>query len=106
MVVKRNASKSSYFSAQSSELWCYHGVTAVLSGSSSAVERQLPKLDVAGSIPVSRSIYIVLIHSALSDCAGSVDAARRAGTSPARHAAIVRGTIALAKTEMFILVTS
>ena len=29
-----------------------------LSGSSSAVERQLPKLDVAGSIPVSRSISI------------------------------------------------
>jgi hypothetical protein len=29
---------------------------ARLSGSSSAVERQLPKLDVAGSIPVSRSI--------------------------------------------------
>jgi hypothetical protein len=27
------------------------------SGSSSAVERQLPKLDVAGSIPVSRSIF-------------------------------------------------
>jgi hypothetical protein len=27
-----------------------------VSGSSSAVERQLPKLDVAGSIPVSRSI--------------------------------------------------
>jgi hypothetical protein len=27
----------------------------VPSGSSSAVERQLPKLDVAGSIPVSRS---------------------------------------------------
>jgi hypothetical protein len=26
-------------------------------GSSSAVERQLPKLDVAGSIPVSRSIF-------------------------------------------------
>jgi hypothetical protein len=26
-----------------------------LSGSSSAVERQLPKLDVTGSIPVSRS---------------------------------------------------
>ena len=26
-----------------------------MSGSSSAVERQLPKLDVAGSIPVSRS---------------------------------------------------
>ena len=32
------------------------GLTAVsISGSSSAVERQLPKLDVAGSIPVSRS---------------------------------------------------
>src|SRR6185369_17779953 len=30
--------------------------SARLSGSSSAVERQLPKLDVAGSIPVSRSI--------------------------------------------------
>ncbi len=28
-----------------------------VSGSSSAVERQLPKLDVAGSIPVSRSKY-------------------------------------------------
>src|SRR3954453_14115792 len=28
------------------------------SGSSSAVERQLPKLDVAGSIPVSRSIQL------------------------------------------------
>jgi hypothetical protein len=28
-----------------------------LSGSSSAVERQLPKLDVAGSIPVSRSNF-------------------------------------------------
>jgi hypothetical protein len=27
-----------------------------VSGSSSAVERQLPKLDVAGSIPVSRSM--------------------------------------------------
>jgi hypothetical protein len=29
-----------------------------VSGSSSAVERQLPKLDVAGSIPVSRSISL------------------------------------------------
>jgi hypothetical protein len=29
----------------------------LVSGSSSAVERQLPKLDVAGSIPVSRSIF-------------------------------------------------
>ena len=28
-----------------------------LSGVSSAVERQLPKLDVAGSIPVPRSIF-------------------------------------------------
>ena len=31
---------------------------ASLSGSNSAVECQLPKLDVAGSIPVSRSIEI------------------------------------------------
>jgi hypothetical protein len=31
---------------------------ATLGGSSSAVERQLPKLDVAGSIPVSRSISL------------------------------------------------
>src|SRR4051812_27332132 len=31
-------------------------ISRYLSGSSSAVERQLPKLDVAGSIPVSRSI--------------------------------------------------
>src|SRR5271165_4022413 len=33
------------------------GVSRSLSGSSSAVERQLPKLDVAGSIPVSRSTF-------------------------------------------------
>src|ERR1035438_5313433 len=32
------------------------GSLTKLSGSSSAVERQLPKLDVTGSIPVSRSI--------------------------------------------------
>jgi hypothetical protein len=31
-----------------------------VSGSSSAVERQLPKLDVAGSIPVSRSKFLIL----------------------------------------------
>ena len=30
-----------------------------VSGSSSAVERQLPKLDVAGSIPVSRSSFSI-----------------------------------------------
>jgi hypothetical protein len=30
-----------------------------LSGSSSAVERQLPKLDVTGSIPVSRSNFSI-----------------------------------------------
>ena len=30
-------------------------------GSSSAVERQLPKLDVAGSIPVSRSSFPPLV---------------------------------------------
>src|SRR5207302_9732985 len=35
------------------------GSATVVSGSSSAVERQLPKLDVAGSIPVSRSIVTV-----------------------------------------------
>jgi hypothetical protein len=32
-----------------------NGSLTKLSGSSSAVERQLPKLDVTGSIPVSRS---------------------------------------------------
>jgi uncharacterized protein len=43
-----------------------------VSGSSSAVERQLPKLDVAGSIPVSRSIHhghlpvAILFHSWLN----------------------------------------
>src|SRR6476646_7963985 len=47
--------RSSYSIVPSSELCCYHELTAVLSGSSSAVERQLPKLDVTGSIPVSRS---------------------------------------------------
>src|SRR5205823_6024395 len=35
--------------------YCLWGIIITLSGSSSAVERQLPKLDVAGSIPVSRS---------------------------------------------------
>ena len=34
-----------------------------LGGSSSAVERQLPKLDVTGSIPVSRSIFFSLQRS-------------------------------------------
>jgi hypothetical protein len=34
-------------------------------GSSSAVERQLPKLDVAGSIPVSRSIFCYLTRETL-----------------------------------------
>jgi len=35
------------------------GPALSVSGSSSAVERQLPKLDVAGSIPVSRSIFSI-----------------------------------------------
>jgi hypothetical protein len=38
-----------------------------VSGSSSAVERQLPKLDVAGSIPVSRSIFFNGLRT-LSNC--------------------------------------
>jgi hypothetical protein len=39
-------------------LCCVKCLTSLpVSGSSSAVERQLPKLDVAGSIPVSRSIF-------------------------------------------------
>src|SRR5262249_48530545 len=37
--------------------------SALSSGSSSAVERQLPKLDVAGSIPVSRSIFQTLTEA-------------------------------------------
>src|SRR5271165_3896127 len=36
---------------------CPAGCIVRMSGSSSAVERQLPKLDVTGSIPVSRSIF-------------------------------------------------
>src|SRR5258708_7899669 len=36
-----------------------NGSLTKLSGSSSAVERQLPKLDVTGSIPVSRSSRLV-----------------------------------------------
>src|SRR5579884_2192182 len=36
---------------------------ADLGGSSSAVERQLPKLDVAGSIPVSRSKFVFVACS-------------------------------------------
>jgi hypothetical protein len=46
--------------AQISELVCYHSLATGVSGSSSAVERQLPKLDVAGSIPVSRSIHYTI----------------------------------------------
>jgi hypothetical protein len=34
-----------------------------LSGSNSAVECQLPKLDVAGSIPVSRSMFSITWES-------------------------------------------
>ena len=44
---------------QNSETLCYHELAVFFSGSSSAVERQLPKLDVAGSIPVSRSNFPV-----------------------------------------------
>ena len=39
------------------QLPSYDSILTEVSGSSSAVERQLPKLDVAGSIPVSRSIF-------------------------------------------------
>ena len=56
---------------QSSKLWCYHELTADLSGSSSAVERQLPKLDVAGSIPVSRSILFRRLKEAPSNAQGT-----------------------------------
>src|SRR5271169_4736958 len=42
-----------------------NGSLAKLSGSSSAVERQLPKLDVAGSIPVSRSINLAGVSQRL-----------------------------------------
>ena len=50
-------SNDSVTSGQTSEALCYHSLAALTSGSSSAVERQLPKLDVAGSIPVSRSNF-------------------------------------------------
>ena len=36
------------------------GVVTTSSGSNSVVECQLPKLDVAGSSPVSRSIFLTL----------------------------------------------
>jgi hypothetical protein len=51
---------------QISETVCYHSLADVSSGSSSAVERQLPKLDVAGSIPVSRSILDSVASTKLS----------------------------------------
>ena len=40
-------------------------------GSSSAVERQLPKLDVTGSIPVSRSINLQRINNVAIFSSGS-----------------------------------
>jgi hypothetical protein len=47
-------------------------ILSLLSGSSSAVERQLPKLDVAGSIPVSRSIvppaYLAALNTRQCNC--------------------------------------
>src|ERR1700739_2594280 len=45
-------------------------------GSSSVVERQLPKLNVAGSIPVSRSIYPVHRYMSLSRIGGFGDVRR------------------------------
>ena len=42
-----------------------NGSLTTLSGSSSAVERQLPKLDVTGSIPVSRSIQLTKFQERL-----------------------------------------
>jgi hypothetical protein len=44
-----------------------HCASLLVSGSSSAVERQLPKLDVAGSIPVSRSTNQQLTESGTSE---------------------------------------
>ena len=50
----------------------YTFLDGLLSGSSSAVERQLPKLDVAGSIPVSRSNYFLFLLSAIATRGASV----------------------------------
>ena len=54
-----NPSRDSQFSTGDFFPQRYHlyAIILALGGSSSAVERQLPKLDVAGSIPVSRSIF-------------------------------------------------
>ena len=54
-----------------------------LSGSSSAVERELPKLDVAGSIPVSRSNLRFVRYSVRNATVGSMLSARRVGTTQA-----------------------
>ena len=51
-----------FLGGANARLWLINeekGFRAHSSGSSSAVERQLPKLDVAGSIPVSRSIFSI-----------------------------------------------
>jgi hypothetical protein len=42
---------------------------AATSGSNSVVECQLPKLDVAGSTPVSRSIFFNDLHKPVPLCA-------------------------------------
>src|SRR5208282_277069 len=45
-----------------------NGSLTKLSGSSSAVERQLPKLDVTGSIPVSRSTFSITWRNGFRSC--------------------------------------
>ena len=47
-------------------------ILAATSGSNSAVECQLPKLDVAGSIPVSRSIISIVCAALLKNCCPTV----------------------------------
>jgi hypothetical protein len=44
----------------------------IKSGSSSVAERQLPKLNVAGSIPVSRSIESIVYEEASNSCSSPV----------------------------------
>src|SRR2546426_1175056 len=53
------------------------------SGSNSAVECQLPKLDVAGSIPVSRSIFSITYRNSDLRCTPKYSIKRSAALIPA-----------------------
>ena len=84
-----------------------------LSGSSSAVERQLPKLDVAGSIPVSRStnqslsgsdfLGFLFVHENITKLLDWRILSSRSNTCASRAAAALRRALSPKSEGLFLV---